>query len=73
MERIIEVICGEYGIGPEDLIRTRRGYFNEPRNVAVYLSRVIAGEPLIKIGERFVQLQQRQQYNCQDEKSSAVG
>jgi putative transposase len=53
MERIIEVICGEYGIGPEDLIRTRRGYFNEPRNVAIYLSRVIAGEPLIKIGERF--------------------
>jgi hypothetical protein len=68
MERIIEVVCGEYGICPEDPIGTRRVYFNEPRNVAViFQGGYRRASPQNRRAIPFVQLQQRQQYKCQDE------
>ena len=30
-----------------------RGYFNEPRNVAVYLIRYLRNDPLKQVGEQF--------------------
>jgi len=36
-----------------ELLITRRGIFNEPRNIAVYLLRQIRGENLNNIGEMF--------------------
>ena len=37
----------------DDLIRSRRGYFNEPRNVAIYLMRRLRGDTLKVVGEVF--------------------
>jgi chromosomal replication initiation ATPase DnaA len=36
-----------------ELLITRRGNFNGPRNIAVYLLRQIRGENLNNIGEQF--------------------
>jgi len=35
------------------MLKTRRGSFNEPRNVAVYLLRHMRGESLENIGKQF--------------------
>ncbi len=46
-------MCEHYGISLNELLITRRGILNEPRNIAVYLLRQIRGEKLNKIGELF--------------------
>ena len=38
-EEIIKVVCKTYGVGKDELLRSRRGRFNEARNVAIYLIR----------------------------------
>ena len=38
-EDILKVVCEAYGVGKDELIRPRRGRFNEARNVAIYLTR----------------------------------
>lgn len=38
-EDIIKVVCEAYGVGKDELVRSRRGRFNEARNVAIYLTR----------------------------------
>ena len=43
----------EYKIKDEDLKITRRGYFNEPRNVAMYLIRNLRNDTLKQVGEEF--------------------
>ena len=48
---IISSVCEHYGISLNELLITRRGILNEPRNIAVYLLRQIRGEKLNKIGE----------------------
>ena len=40
-ERIQDLVCGTYGIIKERLIESQRGKFNEPRNVSIYLTRMI--------------------------------
>ena len=50
---IKKTVCEFYGIDKTDLIRSRRGVFNEPRNVAIYLSRRLRGDSLREIGDRF--------------------
>ena len=35
------------------LLVSRRGYFNEPRNVAIYLARRLRGETLKDVGREF--------------------
>lgn len=52
-DSIISAVCEHYGVSFNDLLITRRGNFNEPRNIAVYLLRQIRGENLNSIGERF--------------------
>jgi len=37
----------------QPLILSKRGVFNEPRNVAIYLIRQLRGESLKQIGEQF--------------------
>lgn len=37
----------------DDLVRSKRGYFNEPRNVAIYLTRRLRGDTLKVAGESF--------------------
>ncbi len=50
---IISYVCKNYGISFGELRKTRRGVFNEPRNIVIYLLRHIRGESLKQIGERF--------------------
>jgi len=52
-DAIISAVCEHYGVSFNELLLTRRGIFNEPRNIAVYLLRQIRGENLNNIGELF--------------------
>jgi hypothetical protein len=52
-EAIISAVCEYYGIPFDDLLVTRRGLTNEPRNISIYLLRQIKGEKLRQIGELF--------------------
>jgi hypothetical protein len=42
-----------YGISEKELISSRRGVFNEPRNMAIYLTRQLRGDTLKQIGLDF--------------------
>ena len=50
---IISAVCAHYNVSVNELILTKRGIFNEPRNIAVYLIRHIGGESLNNIGKLF--------------------
>ena len=52
-DTIISAVCENYGVSFNELLITRRGLFNEPRSIAVYLLRQIRGENLNNIGELF--------------------
>ena len=52
-ETIVAAVCKQYNVTFDDLLSTRRGVFNEPRNVAVYLLRQMRGESLTGIGQFF--------------------
>ena len=52
-ERIKEDVCKSYGVVMDDLLRSRRGILNEPRNVAIYLLRILRGDNLEEIGRHF--------------------
>ena len=44
--KIKRVVCKVYHVDEEDLLRSKRGIFNEPRNVAIYLTRRLRGDGL---------------------------
>ena len=46
-------VCDVYGINEAELLRSRRGVNNEPRNVAIYLTRYLRGDSLEVIGRVF--------------------
>ena len=50
-DRILDAVVNLYEITIDDLYTSRRGYFNEPRNVAIYLLRRLRGETLKAVGE----------------------
>ncbi len=50
-DAIISAVCEHYGVSFNELLITRRGILNEPRNIAVYLIRQIRGETLNSIGK----------------------
>lgn len=54
IEIIIGEICDSYRIGKEELKKSRRGRSNEPRDVAVYLIRLLRGDTLEMIGKVFL-------------------
>jgi putative transposase len=45
-EDILKVVCEAYGVGKDELLRSRRGRLNEARNVAIYLTRELRRAPL---------------------------
>ncbi len=53
INRIIKTVCRNYGINEKELYITKRGYFNEPRNVAIYLIRYLRNDTLKNVGEYF--------------------
>jgi len=50
---IIKTVCVFYEVAEQGLVSVRRGVVNEPRDMAIYLLRMICGEPLMNIGARF--------------------
>ena len=52
-DEIISEICGYYNVSYNELLMTRRGVFNKPRNVAIYLLRNIRGDNLNDIKSIF--------------------
>ena len=50
---IKKVVCKYYRIDEYDLVQSKRGFFNEPRNVAIYLTRRLRGDSLKKIAEQY--------------------
>jgi len=52
-ERIRRVVCETYHVREEDLLKSRRGTSNEPRNVAIYLTRRLRGDGLNEICREF--------------------
>jgi len=53
VDTIIGEVCKYYKISTNDLILSRRGYFNEPRNVAIYLIRHLRNDTLKDVGKFF--------------------
>lgn len=52
-EKIKKEVCRFYQVKQDDLLRSKRGVFNEPRNVAIFLSRRVRGDRLDEIGRDF--------------------
>ena len=52
-DKIIIAVCEFYGTSVDELLISRRGYFNEARNVAIYLIRRLRGDTLKMVGEVF--------------------
>jgi putative transposase len=53
VDTIKKRVCDMYGIDEAELLRSRRGVNNEPRNVAIYLTRYLRGDGLEVIGRAF--------------------
>ena len=53
IDKIKHAVCKAYDIKETQLYVTRRGHFNEPRNVAVYLIRRLRNDTLKQVGEQF--------------------
>jgi REP element-mobilizing transposase RayT len=53
IDKIKQAVCNTYRIKESVLYVSRRGYFNEPRNVAVYLERRLRNDTLRQVGEQF--------------------
>jgi REP element-mobilizing transposase RayT len=53
LRQIERVVCEGYRVEGAQLYQKRRGIWNEPRNVAIYLARQRIGYPLKEIGARW--------------------
>jgi len=52
-DKILRAVCRFYHVDKEELIKSRRGVFNEPRNVAIYIIRQLRRDRLRLICEQF--------------------
>jgi REP-associated tyrosine transposase len=53
VDKIKFYVCRVYKIKEDELYVTRRGIFNEPRNVAIYLMRRLRNDTLKEVGKQF--------------------
>lgn len=53
LSEIKKAVCRLYGMKEKDLLQAKRGSLNEPRNVAIYLSRMLRRDSLMMISESF--------------------
>jgi len=53
IEDIRRTVSKVYKVPEACLIKLRRGFYNEARDVAVYLSRLMTGKKLVEIGAAF--------------------
>ena len=52
-EKIMEEVCRFYNVKRDSLFNSKRGFNNEPRNVAIYLARRLRGNTLKEVGKIF--------------------
>ena len=50
---IIQEVCSFYHVTQENLLITKRGWFNKPRNISIYLIRMMRNDKLTVIAESF--------------------
>jgi hypothetical protein len=53
MNEIKAAVCRVYNINENDLLDTRRGVVNEPRNIAIFMARSLRGDSLDTIARAF--------------------
>jgi putative transposase len=53
IDTIRKTICKSYGVAEDSLLRSKRGMTNEPRNVAIYMTRYLRGDRLVIIGREY--------------------
>jgi len=53
LAEIRRVVCEIYQVEPSELLKSRRGVFNEPRSVAIYLARLLRRDSLLDISRAF--------------------
>ena len=53
MGSIKKAVCRYYNVDESKLLKSRRGRFNEPRNMAVYLGRMLRNDGLVDLGSEF--------------------
>jgi len=53
VDRIKSLICQVYKINERELLQSKRGVSNEPRNVAIYLTRRLTGDKLKQLAEHY--------------------
>jgi putative transposase len=53
LEAIKKVVCSYYHMDESELLKSRRGCFNEPRSMAIYLVRMLRKDGLKDIGSAF--------------------
>jgi len=53
LEIIKKVVCSYYRVDESELLKSRRGRFNEPRSMAIYLARMLRNDGLMAIGAEF--------------------
>jgi putative transposase len=70
-ERIRGIVCEFYGIGEGDLLVSRRGVFNEPRNMAIYLTRRL-GRATLKETSKAFQIQKCSTVSSVSERMKAL-
>ena len=51
--KIKREVCRVYGVEEKDLLTAQRGKSNEPRNVAIYLCRVLRNDTLLELGHAY--------------------
>ena len=53
IDKVKHAVCKAYNIKEKEMYITIRGYFNEPRNVAIYMIRHLRNDTLRQIGKQF--------------------
>ncbi|MHC1727408.1 MAG: transposase [Syntrophobacteraceae bacterium] len=53
IQRIMRAVCSHYRVDESQLLKSRRGRLNEPRAVAIYLTRVLRRDTFADIGSAF--------------------
>jgi len=53
LQEIRKAVCRVYGVVEKDLLTAQRGKSNEPRNVAIYLCRILRNDTLMELGKEF--------------------
>ena len=54
LDGIKKEVCSYYRVEPSELLKSRRGSFNEARSMAIYLARMLRKDSLMDIGSELL-------------------